>query len=87
MSEHAFVEALVVWNVVQCWSVVYFYEDSLQFWFWNKLEMSHFQFHKQMESKIWFQVQFFKTIDFCFHFEKSEPVGVWFLLTQTGTNS
>jgi hypothetical protein len=73
MSEHAFCWSLVVWNLVQCWSV-YFNEDSLQFWFWNKLEMSQFQFHKQMESKIWFQVQFFKTIDFCSHFENQSQL-------------
>jgi hypothetical protein len=33
-----------------------------------------FQFHKQMESKFWFQVQFFKTIDFCFHFENQSQL-------------
>jgi len=36
--------------------------------------MSQFQFHKQMESKIWFQVQFFKTIDFCSHFENQSQL-------------
>jgi hypothetical protein len=36
--------------------------------------MSQFQFQKQMESKIWFQAQFFKTIEIFFHFENQSQL-------------